>query len=103
MKSMKLDKEDKKSMEAECCISEQAYPYGLTVSLEEPSIKRLEISKLPEIGEKFLLKSIVEVISISDHVNKDERNRCIRLQITDMELAEAPKEERSTESTLYGA
>jgi hypothetical protein len=102
MKSMKLDRETKE-MKEDCCISEQDYPYGLTISLEEPSIKKLEIGKLPEIGEKFLLKSIVEVTSISDNVNKDERNRCIRLQITDMELAEAPKEEKSSESVLYGA
>ena len=102
MKSMKLDRETKE-MKEDCYISEQDYPYGLTISLEEPSIKKLEIGKLPEIGEKFLLKSIVEVTSISDNVNKDERNRCIRLQITDMELAEAPKEEKSSESVLYGA
>ena len=100
---MKLDKEDKKTMEAECCISEQDYPYGLSINLEEQSIQKLGINALPEIGQKFLLKSIVEVTSISDNKNKDSRNRCIRLQITDMELAEPPKEEKSAEAALYGA
>lgn len=104
MQSMKLDKEYKKTMEfVECCISEQDYPYGLSISLEEPSIQKLVINDLPEIGQKFLLKSIVEVTSISNNKNKDYSNRCIRLQITDMELSEAPKQEPSAESVLYGA
>lgn len=103
MKNMKISKDENVKMEEQCCIAEQDYPYGLSVSLEEDSIQKLGIDKLPEIGQKFALNAIVEVTSISDYQSQENRNRCIRLQITDMELAGPPKEEKSAESVMYGA
>jgi hypothetical protein len=65
-----------------------AYPYGLTLCLNDDSLKKLGIS-IPQVGTKFTLTAMVEVVSV--HAQKEvdgDTNVGADLQITDMELTE---------------
>lgn len=68
-------------------VSQMDYPYGLRIELDHECLEKLEISKLPGIGDKVNLSCIAEVVSVSSNAEMDGEicNR-ISLQITDMEL-----------------
>lgn len=81
---------------------EPAYPYGLSISLDEDSMAKLGITEMPKPGSKMRLVAIVEVTSVSQHQAKDgDECRNLGLQITDMALAkEAPGDNMA--ARLYG-
>lgn len=70
-----------------------AYPYGLSISFDDETLKKLGLSgDLPQIGESVHFAAIAKVTSAS--LNEREKadgskEQCCRieLQITDMELA----------------
>lgn len=63
-----------------------AYPYGLTINLEEEQLAKLGITSLPPVGTVFYLKARTEVTSTSQYQNQTGTDMCLCLQITDMEL-----------------
>lgn len=81
------------------------YPYGLTICLNDESLKKLGMS-LPAVGTKFHLMAIVEVKSArADKVQDGDPEIGADFQITDMELTpdsgESASERHATK--LYGA
>ena len=85
--SMKRAKKDKdKSME--CCSvgPENDYPYGLCISLEDESLDKLSIDKLPTVGKKVKLTAEATVDRVSENASKDSKSRSVSLQITKMKL-----------------
>jgi len=102
MHSMEYSEEEIKKQPDTICTEREKYPYGLRVDLEKEALKKLKMDRLPEVGKKMTLVALVEVISVSLSEHKgDELNKNVGLQITDMELKES-KEDRSSESKLYG-
>ncbi len=86
--SMKRTKSEKKDNdEGGVSITENDYPYGLSVSLEKESLDKLGITTLPEIGDTFTLTAKVKVTSISESASEDGDTKSASLQITDMKLA----------------
>ena len=85
LKSMRVTK---KEGEKENAIdSDQEYPYGLGLSLDNDTLAKLGIKDLPELGEVMTLVAKVEVVSLSENSSKDnEDHKNVGLQITDMEL-----------------
>lgn len=80
-----------------------AYPYGLTICLDNESLTKLGITSLPDIGTPFLLVARVEVCSTSQYQSQSGADRNLSLQITDMQL-DTPPQQRSDEeraSTFY--
>jgi len=99
LKSMKLDKSEK-----ECCepsSDKQEYPWGLTIRLDNESLKKLGITDLPGVGEEMFLSAKVEVTEVSEHSRADgkEPMKGVSLQITDMGLEGANTDKAKK---LYG-
>ena len=62
-----------------------AYPYGLTISLDTDSLRKLAMG-LPQVGDVFELCAMVEVTSVSKDANQIEDRKNVELQITTMDL-----------------
>lgn len=90
MKSMKLSKED--LIPQPTNPSPLAYPYGLRITLNEDSLKRLGIKDLPAVGDYMMIKAKVEVCATNKNESKESgEHRCLELQITDMEMSSAKR------------
>jgi len=75
--------------------SKPEYPYGLSINLEDASLAKLGIDKLPEVGGTMMIKARVKVESASIHDGQGGRKKSLSLQITDMELgSEGPVESK---------
>ncbi len=100
MMDMKFsDMEKKDRSEVSVLDDKPSYPYGLKVSLDGESFKKLNI-KVPQVGEKMMLHAMVYVSSVSIEDSKgDEKEVYVQLQITDMELEAGQK--KTAEQVLY--
>jgi hypothetical protein len=110
MKSMKLSKSESGSNEVAMSSPEMKYPYGLRLELNDETMKKLGLEKLPEVGEVLELNAKVIVERVSQNETKDGGKRQdMSLQITDMELCECDEKDddneddnKSIEKKLYG-
>ena len=69
------------------------FPYGLSLELDETSLKLLGIDKLPKVGSVLEIEARVVVKSTSERTQEGEGlKRCVSLQITDMEIEGAKKD-----------
>ncbi len=94
MVDMKMDPEARKEYSQPAIAYEQPkYPYGLQITLDTESLKKLGYKDLPEVGTILTLKAKVEVCSTSLNERADsEPCMCMGLQITDMELGAGKKD-----------
>lgn len=76
------------------------YPYGLSIDLGEESLAKLEMEKLPQVGEEMMVhaKVTVKAVSQSDYEGKKSRNVCF--QITDMAI-DMPKDLNKVAQKFY--
>lgn len=58
------------------------YPYGTRINLDQDSLDKLGIMKMPTVGDKIMIEGKCEVIS----VRQGEDGKSVELQITDMDL-----------------
>ena len=102
LKSMKVSKKDKKKIEREIMVADEPkYPWGLRIHLDEDSISKLDMDKLPSAGDKKMLIAIVEVSEVGEHDSMNgKKRRNLQLQITDMSLEKVASND--TLETLYG-
>jgi hypothetical protein len=102
MISMKNDPKSEKEGQDACCTNgeQPLYPYGLSLSLCDESMKKLGLSfdKLA-IGQKLNLSAIVEVTSVSAYKEQEGTEASACLQITDMELQAAA--DKTREQDMY--
>ncbi|MDR8093064.1 hypothetical protein KPB05_37035, partial [Burkholderia gladioli] len=75
---------------AQADTDQPAYPYGLSICLDDDALAKLGITSLPDVGTPFTLTARVEVCSTSQYQNQDGADRILSLQITDMELGPPP-------------
>ncbi len=81
------------------------YPWGLSLNLEDESLKKLGVDTLPEVGVVLSLTAKVTVTSVSARDDQDGgKSRSMNLQITDMALGPAPKksDDGKTADILFG-
>lgn len=64
-----------------------AYPYGLTICLDDEVLAKLGMTALPDVGAPLTLMARVEVCSKSQYENQKGTDTSLSLQITDMALA----------------
>jgi hypothetical protein len=88
MKSMKLSKAGKSTMLGEPKMDAPEYPYGLRISLDGESMKKLAMPEGCKVGDKLPMMAMVEVVSMSEHQGEGDKEprRSLDLQITDMEM-----------------
>ena len=102
--SMKRDPSDYapsavKSPEA---YSAPEYPYGLCLHLDDETMKKLAMSKLPQVGKQVVVYAYANVTSVSERETLiGGSSQSVELQITD--LAVSPKsDDKEAGETLYG-
>jgi len=74
------------------------YPYGLTITLDNETLDKLEMGSLPKVGKTMTLIAAVTVTSVSSSEDSGDHEvrRNVSLQITDMAL-----EGSKAAATLY--
>lgn len=78
-----------------------AYPWGLSITLNDQCLEKLKIETLPEAGETFILLAKVKVTATEARdVADGKKYRSVSLQITDMAL-EDKGDKKAAESVLY--
>lgn len=87
MQNMKLSKEAATHLVQTSPGDGPAYPYGLTVYLDDDTLKKLGLTDPPTVGAEMMLHAKVVVTScgMNQEQDGDKKSRC-DLQITDMEL-----------------
>ena len=102
MTSMKITKGEEKTDEVSPAEPVgPRYPYGLSINLDNDSLEKLGMDKLPEVGVVLTLTAKVKVTSASVNEYENNKERNVGLQITDMDLGKA-KVEKDTAEELYG-
>lgn len=91
MVNMAMTAEEAKEYSSPCapCSDEKGprYPYGLCLSLDDSTIKKLGIT-LPEVGSELQVTAKVVVTSVGmSQVQDGEKEQRCELQITDMALS----------------
>jgi hypothetical protein len=70
-----------------------AYPYGLTIQLDDETLEKLGVKDLPAVGAEILLSAKAKVTSVSVNEQQDadgdkeaDKRRSVGLQITDLDV-----------------
>lgn len=72
---------------------EPKYPYGLRISLDNDSLKKLGVKELPAVGDTLMIKANVTVVSTSENESAEGGEyKCCDLQITDLGLGKQARE-----------
>jgi hypothetical protein len=82
--------------------SRESYPYGLSLTLDADSLKKLGIKDLPTVGDEFEITAMARVTSVSKNASETNDSTRVELQITQMcvesEADEAADEDEKTET-----
>ena len=91
MKNMQMTAEESKEYGAiPTESSAPKYPYGLQLRLNDDSLEKLGITKLPEVGQVMQVTALATVVSVSMNQQQEgEAENRAELQITDMEVTKA--------------
>lgn len=66
---------------------EPKYPYGLNICLNDSTMKKIGMDKLPEVGTTVLIQALAVVSSVRQSQQQDgDKESGVDLQITDLEV-----------------
>lgn len=100
---MSLSVEEKKDMKESLAVDMPSYPYGLKLHLDGESYEKLEMSKTPSVGDKFMMLCEVEVVSLEKANHRDDKEKYnMGLQITKMAINKEEKK-KDAEEAIYGS
>lgn len=100
MTNLAMSPEEAKKEYGDSCVAPDGsnlpkYPYGLTLYLDDETLKKLGITDLPKVGTKMLAQVTVEVTGTSQRATQGKEGEnvrtCVDLQITDMDIAAPSK------------
>ena len=101
--NMKMSQEERGEYTGQAIeVKEPAYPYGLSIDLDDGSMEKLGITALPKVGTEMMItaKVVVKSVSSNQYEGSDAESRMC-LQITDMEIGGESKKQDKAQS-LYG-
>lgn len=84
MVSMKMKPADRTKSEPSLATSQELYPWGLTLNLDDAALAKLKMTELPEVDEVLMVMAKVKVTSVSSHDSARGSSRSVSLQVTDM-------------------
>lgn len=98
LKSMKVTKADRKEREKGYAIAPgggEDYPYGLRISLDADSMKKLGITSLPKAGKtvKVVAECCVKSTSVDDRDGRTERRMELQIEKMDVDIEDESAEE----------
>lgn len=110
MPNLALSPEEAKKEYGDCCVSPEGenlpkYPYGLSLYLDDDTLKKLGITDLPKVGTSMPATITVTVTGTSQRATQsskegEQMRTCVDLQITDMDITTPTK---SAADVLYGS
>lgn len=72
--------------------SENPYPYGLCLRLENDQLDKLGIDPLPHAGKEYQITAVGKVTNVYESQSEGNKgDRGLQIQITHLALANAPK------------
>lgn len=77
------------------------YPYGTSLDLNNETLAKLGITKLPAVGDAVSISAIGKVTRISAYEEQGGSEQCLGIQITDMEISMGGQTSNAA-SKLYG-
>ena len=84
---MKLSKKKKAETEtAQPSSSVPDYPYGLSLTLNEDSLKKLGMDELPKVGETCMIHAAGEITRVSQSSSNDGKEKSVEIQITKLHV-----------------
>ena len=88
MKRSPTKKKKNENLLCSPCESSEKYPYGLQIRLENESLEKLGIDKLPSAGKTMTLTAEVEVSGSNMHERLGDKtpSMSLELQITKLSL-----------------
>ncbi len=104
LKSMKIDEKDREGQKVatDQAPESPAYPWGLQVRLDDATLDKLGVDKLPKVGGELMLIAKVKVVSVSQSATESYKNKSVELQITHMCLEAVPAD-KDDATVLYEA
>lgn len=97
--SMKLDPKEQKQ-EADLSYKAPSFPYGLCIELNDDSLDKLGIDKLPDVDDTMIMTARVTVSNTGANATADGESKRMSLQITEMSLGPDAKESDASDK-LY--
>lgn len=97
MADMKMSKAQQKETMPQAADSPQ-YPYGLQIRLDNASLDKLGMTKLPKVGTKVMVHGMGVITSVSQHESKNNDSRNVEIQLHELAVDRAEpmsKEERN--------
>ncbi len=102
--SMKRTKKDKKSHNSDHAVgTEEDFPFGLAVSLDDESLTKLGIKELPPVGEVMIVVGIGKVESVSERSDERRVSRNVRIQLEKLEVGPLKAGKLGTKATAVDA
>jgi hypothetical protein len=99
---MKLSDEEKKEQTQPPAEMEgEQYPWGVCLDLDDGTLAKLGITKLPEIGTVMVVEARAKVVGINEAANESAESKSVRLQIIEMGV-QADAKPRSPGQRVYG-
>lgn len=103
--SMKVNAKEREEMaKATLATDVPRYPWGLSLSLDDESLDKLDLEDLPKVGSKLTLTARVEVTACSVSANSydnGKKRKSVSLQIVAMSLEPESEKKGSIEDRLY--
>lgn len=101
--SMKMSKKESKEQDGSVGIEAPQFPHGLSLRLNDESMAKLSLGKLPEVGSEIALTAIVKVESVEESEQMDGgKSRSMSLQITSMGLDVGSTDEEKAKKLFGG-
>jgi hypothetical protein len=100
---MKLDPKEQKK-EADLAYDPPAYPWGLSISLDDEALEKLGMTELPDVGDTMTLTARVCCTSVSASANENGQRRSVSFQIEALALSDAVEsddEKKDPTDALY--
>ena len=88
-------KDMKREQREDLAPQESVYPHGLTLHVDEESMRKLGLESLPLVGSEMHLAAVVRVTRVSQEDTPKGKERNMALQVEQM--AVAPKKEDKQE------
>lgn len=103
MKDLKISKKEAKekseAMQVIGSSDQERYPYGLRLDLNNDTLDKLGMTKLPSVGTVLTFEVKSKVIGSRQSATEGSENRSIELQITHIDMDTAKEEKAEGELT----
>ena len=88
MQDLKISKKEAKEANKPSTSYEdqERYPYGLRLDLNNDTLEKLGITKLPAVGTMLMFEAKAKVVGSRQSATESSDNRSIELQITHLDL-----------------